>query len=103
MTSPVLPGRLGSPDMCLRDDPRADPRMTAGMGPFGPAGPAPPAPVNASSSYEDPPAFVAAMKEGREALNAAATAGMADIEGVERSVEVIKGLDGNDVTLFIHR
>ena len=32
---PLLPGRLGTPDMALRDDPRADPRMIAAMAPFG--------------------------------------------------------------------
>ncbi len=38
-----------------------------------------------------------------EAMNAAVVAGMPEIVGVERTVEVIKGLDGNDVTVYIHR
>ena len=49
MSSPVLPGRLGSPEMSLRDDPRADPRMIAAMEPFGLSDLAAPAPVDASS------------------------------------------------------
>jgi hypothetical protein len=35
MATPVLPGRLGSADMTLRTDPRADPRMVAAMEPIG--------------------------------------------------------------------
>ena len=103
MSSPVLPGRLGSPDMCLRDDPRADPRMIAAMEPFGLSERAAPAPVDASSPLEDLLDFVAAMEEGMEEMNSAVVAGMPEIVGVERSVEVIKGLDGNDVTVYIHR
>ena len=103
MSSPVLPGRLGSPDMSLRDDPRADPRMIAAMEPFGSADPAPPAPVDASSSLEDLLEWVSAAEEGFEGLFGALVGGMPDVEGVERSVEVIRGLDGNDVTLYIHR
>ena len=103
MSSPVLPGRLGSPEMSLRDDPRADPRMIAAMEPFGSADRAAPAPVDASSSLEDLLDFVSAAEEGFEALFGAVVAGLPDVEGVERSVEVIKGLDGNDVTVYIHR
>jgi acetyl esterase/lipase len=103
MSSPVLPGRLGSPDMSLRDDPRADPRMIAAMEPFGLSDLAAPAPVDATSPLEDLLGFVAAMEEGMEAMNAAVVVGMPEIVGVERSVEVIKGLDGNDVTVYIHR
>ena len=33
--SPLLPGRLGSPNMELQDDPRADPRMIAALVPLG--------------------------------------------------------------------
>ena len=103
MTAPMLPGRLGSPDMSLRDDPRADPRMIAAMEPFGLSDRAAPAPVDASSRIEELLGFVAAMEEGMEEMNAAVVADMPEIVGVERSVEVIKGLDGNDVTVYIHR
>jgi len=33
--SPLLPGRLGDPNLDIRDDPRADPRIVAAMGPIG--------------------------------------------------------------------
>ena len=68
MSSPVLPGRLGSPDMSLRDDPRADPRMIAAMEPFGLGERAAPAPVDASSSIEDLLEYVSEAEQGFEAL-----------------------------------
>ena len=37
--APILPGRLGNPDMTLADDPRADPRMIAAFAPLGIGGP----------------------------------------------------------------
>ena len=102
-TPPVLPGRLGTPDMALRDDPRADPRMIAAMEPFGLADPPAPAPVGGHSSIEDLLEYVVAAEEGFEALFGAVVAGMPPVPGVERSVEVIRGLDGGDVTLYLHR
>ena len=102
-TSPVLPGRLGTPALTLRDDPRADPRMIAAMVPFGLDAPPEPAPVSGDSAIEDLLEYVAAAEEGFEALFGAVVAGLPEVAGVERSVEVIRGLDGNDVTLYVHR
>jgi acetyl esterase/lipase len=101
--SPVLPGRLGSPTMTLRDDPRADPRMVAAMEPFGLAEPPAPATVSADSPIDELLDYFAQAEEGFEALFGAVVAGLPEVTGVERSVEVIKGLDGNDVTLYLHR
>ena len=67
--SPVLPGRLGSPDMTLRDDPRADPRMLAAMEPFG-LGNRPPRRWTASP-IEEPPGVRGRAEEGFEAMFAA--------------------------------
>ncbi|HEX4983551.1 MAG TPA: alpha/beta hydrolase [Ilumatobacteraceae bacterium] len=101
--SPVLPGRLGSPGMTLRDDPRADPRMIAAMEPFGLADPPEEAPVDSESPLEALLEYVAAAEEGFEALFDALFDGLPEVAGVTRSVEVIEGVDGNDVTVFIHR
>jgi acetyl esterase/lipase len=89
--------------MTLRDDPRADPRMIAAMEPVGLADPPAPVPVNAGSSIEELLEFVAAAEEGFEALFAALDTGLPAVDGVDRTVEVIDGLDGNDVTLYVHR
>jgi acetyl esterase len=101
--SPVLPGRLGSPGMTLRDDPRADPRMIAAMEPFGLADPPEAAPVDSGSPIEALLEFVAVAEEGFEALFGALSEGLPELAGVTRTVEVIKGVDGNDVTLYVHR
>jgi acetyl esterase/lipase len=77
--------------------------MIAAMEPFGLSERAAPAPVDALSPIEDLLEYVAEAEQGFEALFGAVAAGMPDVEGVERSVEVIKGLDGNDVTVYIHR
>jgi acetyl esterase/lipase len=102
-SSPLLPGRLGSPAMVLRDDPRADPRMIAAMEPFGLADPPEEAPVDSESPIDALLEYVAAAEEEFEALFVALTADLPEIDGVARTVEVIQGVDGNDVTLYIHR
>jgi acetyl esterase/lipase len=89
--------------MTLRDDPRADPRMIAAMEPFELADPPAPVPVNADSSIEELLDFVSGAEEGFEALFAAMDVGMPAVAGVDRTVEVIDGLDGNDITLYVHR
>lgn len=99
---PVLPGRLGSPNMEMKDDPRADPRMLAAMEPFGLSSNMP-SPVTGASSSDELHGYISAAEEGFEGLFGVLTTGLPEIEGVNRSVEVIKGMDGNDVTLFIHR
>jgi acetyl esterase len=101
--SPLLPGRLGSPGMTLRDDPRADPRMIEAMEPFGLADPPEDPPVDSQSPIEALLEFVGAAEEGFEGLFVALTADLPEVTGVDRSVEVIQGADGNDITLYIHR
>lgn len=101
--TPVLPGRLGSPQMSMKDDPRADPRMIAVMEPFGLADIPPPPPVDMNSSREETLGFIDAAEQGFEAVFGAFGSALAPVAGVTRSVQVIRGIDGNDVTLFIHR
>lgn len=103
MTAPLLPGRLGDPERTLRDDPRADPRLVALLEPFGLADRALPAPLGHDAPIDDIRQFIAAAEEGFEALFGAIVAEAPPVEGVERSVEVIRGIDGNDVTLYVHR
>jgi acetyl esterase len=100
--SPILPGRLGRADMQLRDDPRADPRMIAAMEPFG-LGVELASPVNAESPIDELLAYVGAAEEGFEALFGALAAEIPPVQGVTSSIEIIRGMDGNDITLFVHR
>jgi acetyl esterase len=101
--SPILPGRLGSPDMLLRDDPRADPRMIAAMVPFGLEGAPEPVPVNRDSALDELLEYVGMAESGYEEMFGALAIGLPPVEGVTSEVEVIRGVDGNDITLFIHR
>ena len=102
MAAVQLPGRLGSPDMELKDDPRADPRMLAAMEPFGISGNAP-SPVDSTTSIDDLHGYVHAAEEGFEGLFGVLYTTLPQMDTVTRSVEVIKGVDGNDITLYIHR
>src|SRR5262245_9398099 len=102
-TGPTLPGRLGNPDMLLQDDPRADPRMIAAMAPLGLGAAPPPTPVDASSSLDQLLESCAVTEMGFDALFGLLSSQLAPIEGVTRDVEIIRGIDGNDITLFIHR
>ncbi|MGA7759716.1 MAG: alpha/beta hydrolase fold domain-containing protein [Ilumatobacteraceae bacterium] len=102
-TSPLLPGRLGSPNLDIRDDPRADPRMVAAMGPIGLDVAPPPSPVTAATPIAELLEYTMLAEAGFEAVGAALTANTAPTSGVTRSEETIIGVDGNDITLYIHR
>ena len=101
--TPILPGRLGRPDMALKDDPRADPRMIAAMEPIGLAAQPAPSPVDAGSELDALLEYVAASEAGFEALFGLLGGELPPIGGVTSSVEIIRGIDGNDITLFIHK
>lgn len=100
---PILPGRLGNPDMALADDPRADPRMIAALATVGLGGPAEPLPLTADMPLDDLHAFADEAEQGFARLFDVLLQGLAPVTGVERSVEVITGVDGNDITLYVHR
>ena len=64
---------------------------------------APPLPVSASSSVDELLAFCAMAEEGYEALNNTVTSTWPPLTGVTRETQVIKGIDDNEITLYIHR
>ena len=100
---PHLPGRLGDPNMEMKDDPRADPRMVAALAQFGLDRTPPPAGVDANSSMDDLYAYCTAAEAGFEMVGGALCAGVAPVSGVSSRTEIIKGVDGNDIALYIHR
>jgi acetyl esterase/lipase len=99
---PFLPGRLGDPARVLKTDPRADPRLVAALAPFALDVAPPPVPVTADSSLQDRLAYSAANEAGMEAVFAALFADLPPIPNVQRRTEIIKGVDGNDIPLYIH-
>jgi len=97
-----LPGRLGNPNMDIKDDPRADPRMVAAMGLIGLDVAPEQAPVNRSSPLEDILALCLESEAGFNELGTALTSATPPVENVMSYTEVIQGVDGNDINLYIH-
>ncbi len=100
--APILPGQLGTPGMQLRDDPRADPRMVAAMVPLGMDGAPEPAPVDINSPLNELLEFGMGAEEGFAMLGQLLAAEAPPITNVESRTEVIKGVDGNDISLYVH-
>lgn len=101
-TSPLLPGRLGTPNLELRHDPRADPRMLTAMAAIGLDVAPPASPVTAESPLgeilENCMLAEAGFQMAFAMINQPSTT-----QGVSSSIETITGVDGNDITLYIHR
>ncbi len=102
-TTHPRPGRLGNPDETLGTDVRTDPRLAAALAPFGLDGHGEPLPLDASAPLDQQIEFCNVAEEGFQQLFDAMFAALPSVEGVERSTETIPGVDGNDITLFIHR
>lgn len=100
--TPNLPGRLGDPSMTLGTDPRADARMIAAMEPLDMTGPPEPAPVDINSPLDELLGYVTEAEIGFGALGGLLSANTPPVTGVERRTEVIRGVDDNDITLYIH-
>ncbi|MEM7324788.1 MAG: alpha/beta hydrolase fold domain-containing protein [Actinomycetota bacterium] len=100
--TPILPGRLGDPNMQLRDDPRADPRMIAAMAPFALDVALPPPPVSSASPVEEIHEHCVATEEGFGALFEAFFVDLPDLD-VTSTTHIAKGVDGNDISLYVHK
>ncbi len=100
--TPHLPGRLGRPDLVLRDDPRADPRMIAALVPLGLDGTPEAAPVDIGSPIDALLEYGGLAEEGFAMLGDLLSAEAPPIDGVTRRTEIIRGVDGNDISLYIH-
>ena len=98
-----LPGRLGDPEMTVATDPRCDPRMVTALEPLGLAGRTDPVPLTADSTLEEIRALAAMGEPGFEQLFGVLFESLPPVEGVESRTEVISGVDGNDISLYIHR
>ena len=104
MTTTVnLPGKLGNPDSTLATDPRADQRMIAALEPLGIAAEAPPMPITVDTPINEMVAHFTEAEAAFEMLYGVLHAGLDPVPNVESRTEVIKGVDGNDINLYIHR
>ncbi|MFN0089880.1 MAG: alpha/beta hydrolase fold domain-containing protein [Acidimicrobiales bacterium] len=102
-TGIVPPGRLGDPNMALRDDPRADPRMVAALAAFGLDGPPEPVAVTAASPLAELRAWAAETEVGFEALFAGLGEGAPAVQGVVTETVRVPARDGGEIQLYIHR
>lgn len=98
-----LPGRLGNPDLTLATDPRSDPRMLAAMKPFGLGERTSPPRVSPQDSLDERIAFSRRTESRLEALFDALLAELPPVEGVARFSRVIRGPQGHDLMLSVHR
>jgi len=101
--TPNLPGRLGDPTRLLNSDSRADPRMVAVLASLELDGAPPPMPVNADSPNEAVLEYLAVAEAGYAMLFDALFNDLPPVEGVTSETQVITGVDGNDINLYIHR
>jgi acetyl esterase len=98
-----LPGRLGNPDSLLNVDKRLDPRILAVYAAAGMDGPAEASPVTSASSYEECLAHCLEMESNSAMVNMLMAANMPDFPTVDSTTEIIKGVDDNEITLYLHR
>lgn len=103
MSDVNLPGRLGNPEMVIGDDPRADPRMIAAMEPLGLAAGGEATPVTAASSMEDILTHCKDAEAGFGALGTVLAMNTPLTPGVTATTETITGVDGNEISLYVHK
>ncbi len=96
------PGRLGTPDMNLGDDPRADRRMVAALQPLG-FDVAPEPSLDSSASIDELREFCRSIEPLYDQAFSFWFAQAPAAAGVERETRTITGRDGNEITLYVHR
>ena len=102
--NPKLSGRLDDPGRDLRTDSRLKPRLRAALEAFGLAAAAGPPPFDRTAAPETINEFVGASHGAFNGLYAALPNELAgDDNSVEFSTEIVRGVDGNDITLRIYR
>ena len=95
-----LPGRLGNPDATLATDGRVDPRIlrvleaSGGLEPF-------PHGLTVTSTYEECLEWIGGMEASLLARNEQRQALMPKFPDLVSSTETIRGVDGNEIRLYI--
>ena len=97
-----LPGKLGNPDATFATDSRADPRIAAAMDMAGDLAPGV-AEISADASYADALAYCHAFEDAAALAHPIQMEMLPDSPDVAVSTQVIKGVDGNEINLYIHQ
>jgi acetyl esterase len=98
-----LHGRLADPSRSLGTDPRTDPRVVAALRPFGLDAHQDPITVTPTSARDVLLEFIGQAEVGFQAVFGAWTTGTTPVGGVASTQTTIVGVDGNDVTVYVHR
>jgi acetyl esterase/lipase len=77
--------------------------MIAVLEVLGIAGALEPVTVSVDSTLEKIREHIAVVEDGMAQMSALLVADLPPIDDVTRSVEVVRGVDGNDITVFVHR
>ncbi|MFT4712098.1 MAG: acetyl esterase/lipase [Candidatus Azotimanducaceae bacterium] len=101
MSNAYQPGRLGNPDMTIQTDPRTDPRIAAAFE-MAASIPSPDAPDAKIATVQDGLDYCAGFEQASALMHPAMEAAMPVFDDVSSSVETIKGVDGNDIILYVH-
>lgn len=98
------PGRLADPAMDPRSDPRTDPKLLAVLTEYGMDTAAPPPSITRDVSAEVLAEEVGQAHAAFEGLYETLPIELpGDADNVTHTLETIPGVDGNDITLHIHR
>ncbi len=101
MNTQHLPGRLGNPQSTLASDQRGDPRILAAIEAAGALAADVP-PVDVSATYEQCLEYCAAFEASAMAAHPLLLEMMPEFPDVQTRTEIIKGVDDNDIKLYIH-
>ena len=100
--SDYLPGRLGRNVATLETDERADPRIVEALVAAGGLAPGLDE-IDPEATYEECLAYCAAFEDAAAEGNALLSANLPALESVDTATEIIGGVDGNQIQLYIHR
>ena len=98
-----LPGRLGNPEMNLKNDSRAIPAVTKVMSQYGLDALAPDPPISIEATLKEKVDYMTSLEPLYEEIFQSWYSERPEVEGLERFTKVIDGVDGNQITLYIHK
>tara|TARA_B100000579_G_scaffold432550_1_gene449587 strand:- start:77 stop:1198 length:1122 start_codon:yes stop_codon:yes gene_type:complete len=98
-----LPGRLGNPEMSLKTDPRAIPAVTKVMSEYGLDALAPDPQISIQATQKEKVDYMTSLEPAYEEIFKSWYSELPEVEGLERFTEVIDGVDGNQIKLYVHK
>ena len=96
----ILPGKLGNPNLSIETDPRTDPRIAAAFK-MAAAIPSPEAPDATRASIKTAIEYTKTFEDTAAIRHSIMEDVMPNYDNVINTVETIKGVDGNDITLYV--